>query len=86
MRVSAIGDVNGDCKLDVADALAILRFIVGLSSVLDNCNAALRAAIIANPGASAPDVNDVLQILRFIVRLSSELDDAWCRETGRYLL
>jgi hypothetical protein len=37
-RRYAIGDVNGDCKLDVADALAILRFLVNLSNPIGVCS------------------------------------------------
>jgi hypothetical protein len=75
-----LGDVNGDGSVTVQDALQILRFIVGLSSVIRPNTPAWTAALIADANAARPSVSDALQILRFVVRLPSpRLDAAWGR-------
>jgi hypothetical protein len=60
---------------DVQDALAILRQLVGLLSVIDDNEDARIAANIVTPGAEGnPSVQDALQILRFLVGLSNMID------------
>jgi hypothetical protein len=56
----------------VQDALAILRYTVGLPSILDICPDAYAAALIVSE--DTPGVRDALQILRSVVGLSSVLD------------
>jgi hypothetical protein len=56
----------------IADALEILRFVVGLSSVVGECDDALAAALIISE--DTPGVADALQILRHLVGLESVLD------------
>ncbi|MCL1831844.1 MAG: leucine-rich repeat domain-containing protein [Oscillospiraceae bacterium] len=64
----------------MADALAILRFLVKLSSPIDSDPNALAAACITNPGAQAPAMADALQVLRFLVKLSApKLNDVYGR-------
>jgi hypothetical protein len=63
----------------VADALAILRNLVGLSSALDNNAIAKRSAKINNPKADAHAVADALSILRHLVGLSSPLERIYKR-------
>jgi Leucine-rich repeat (LRR) protein len=58
----------------VADALAILRYLIGLPSVIDDCDDARAAANITTPGLGDPVVNDALQVLRSLVGLNSLLD------------
>jgi hypothetical protein len=68
-----LGDVVGTGEQPtVADALLVLRFLVGLSSLEGD---ALNAARIT--GAPLPTVNDALAILRFVVGLSGPLDEIW---------
>jgi hypothetical protein len=68
-----LGHVLGTEPYTVNDALEILRYTVGLPSVLDNCTVAVIAALIVNE--EVPDVRDALQILRSLVGLSSAFDD-----------
>ncbi|MCL1831840.1 MAG: hypothetical protein FWG45_02880 [Oscillospiraceae bacterium] len=67
-RVTDSGDVP-----QMADALAILRFVVKLSSPLDTDINAVAAASITSPG-NTPQMADALAVLRFMVKLSSPLD------------
>jgi hypothetical protein len=61
------GRVNGGEHVTVQDALAILRFIVGLPSPIDTCADARAAAMITNPLANRPSLQDALAILRHLV-------------------
>ncbi|MCL1881541.1 MAG: hypothetical protein FWF76_05125 [Oscillospiraceae bacterium] len=67
------GHVTGGESISIADALAILRYIVGLDSVLDNNAIAYAAATVVDPTGKV-SIADALAILRFIVGLPSELD------------
>ncbi|MCL2754462.1 MAG: metallophosphoesterase family protein [Oscillospiraceae bacterium] len=60
----------------VADALSIMRFIIGLESGIKTDNDARAAANITSPGSGSPDptLNDALAILRYIIGLDSPLD------------
>ncbi|MCL1832132.1 MAG: leucine-rich repeat domain-containing protein [Oscillospiraceae bacterium] len=57
-----------------ADAIAILRYGVGLPSVLDESDYALAAACIVSEGE--PGVADALQVIRYIVMLPTVFDDS----------
>jgi hypothetical protein len=59
----------------VQDAVAILRYIVGLSSPIADCDDARAAANITVPGLGEPIVQDAIAILRFLVGLPSILDN-----------
>jgi hypothetical protein len=60
----------------VQDALAILRQLVGLSSLIDGNEDARIAANITRPGeAGNPSVQDALQILRKLVGLPNMIDN-----------
>jgi hypothetical protein len=67
-----LGRLAGLGQATVQDALAILRYTVGLSSILDICSDAYAAALIVSE--DTPGVRDALQILRSVVGLSSVLD------------
>jgi hypothetical protein len=69
------GHVLGRDTIEVADAIAILRYLVELPSALDNNEIALKASLIVNPNASAPVPADAIAILRRLVELPSALDD-----------
>jgi uncharacterized protein YbjT (DUF2867 family) len=71
--------ITGEREYTMQDALEILRYAVGLPSVLDNCNVAIMAALLVSD--ELPGVQDALAILRFLVNLPSPvLDEIW-RET-----
>ncbi len=55
------GDINEDEKVDVADAVVLLRHVVGLD-ILDG-EALERARV--SPGGGAPGIGDVILILRY---------------------
>jgi hypothetical protein len=79
-RVTAGRDNPNDVP-DVSDALAILRSLVGLSSVINDCDDAKAAAIILPPDyagtrRTTPEVQDALAILRYLVGLSSPVLDS----------
>jgi hypothetical protein len=60
------------------DALLILRYVVGLSTLTDY---QLESARIT--GAETPTLQDGLAILRYLVRLPSpQLDEVWPRENA----
>ncbi|MCL1831742.1 MAG: hypothetical protein FWG45_02375 [Oscillospiraceae bacterium] len=62
----------------IADALAILRYLVGLSNPITQCEDARAAALITNTNSPNPTIQDALAILRFVVGLSSPvLDEVW---------
>jgi hypothetical protein len=65
---------NSGNSPEVGDALAILRYVVGLHSPISDCVNARAAANITNPGLGSPTVRDALQILRSLVGLPSVLD------------
>jgi hypothetical protein len=65
------GDVDGDGRVEISDALAILRYCIGLSSPIDDCERAKNAATIVNPGSGKPEIGDALQILRYVISLSN---------------
>jgi hypothetical protein len=67
------GDVNGDGEVGIDDALQILRYLIGLSSILDDCENAVRAALIVSD--DIPQVGDALQILRYLIGLPNELEN-----------
>jgi hypothetical protein len=66
------GRVMGNETIGINDALAILRFLVNLPSIINDCDGAYRAALIVS--ADTPSINDALQILRYLVGLSSVLN------------
>jgi hypothetical protein len=59
-------------SIGIGDALQILRFVVGLDSIIDECDAAFQAALIVS--TDTPGIGDALQILRHVSGLPSELD------------
>jgi hypothetical protein len=69
---NAVGHVLGAATISVGDALAILRYTVGLPSILNTCPDAYQAALIVSE--DTPGVRDALQILRSVVGLPSVLD------------
>jgi V8-like Glu-specific endopeptidase len=71
------GDVNGNGEIDIGDALAILRFIIGLPSELDDNPFAVQAALITQESLDdgKPSMADALAILRYVIGLPSELDE-----------
>jgi hypothetical protein len=82
-----VGDVNADDKLDIMDALEILKFLANLSdNIIEGANAvpgAKDAAMILDPrpsgGADKPTIFDCLEILKYLARLESQLDTLWPR-------
>jgi hypothetical protein len=66
------GRLYGGEEYSIGDALAILRYTVGLPSILNICPDAYAAALIVSE--DTPGVRDALQILRSVVGLSSVLD------------
>jgi hypothetical protein len=71
-----LGRVHGGARPTIHDALAILRFIVGLPSGLDGCDDARIAANITHPSPEPQDpvLADALQILRKLVGLLNRID------------
>ncbi|MCL1881737.1 MAG: hypothetical protein FWF76_06120 [Oscillospiraceae bacterium] len=67
------GHVTGGRNITIADALAILRYLVDLSSPIDDSDNSRAAAAITNPGGNIT-IADALAILRYLVDLPSTLN------------
>jgi len=65
-----LGDINGDSRIDVSDAILILRNIVGLTEL----GLSQMSAADVN-GDSRIDVSDAILVLRYIVGLISEFPE-----------
>jgi hypothetical protein len=85
------GNVLGNEEIGIQDALQILRFLVGLSSVIENtpfssentgCLRAYNAARSIASYSCRPTIQDALQILRLLVGLPNtlETDTPVCRQ------
>ncbi|MCL2070857.1 MAG: WG repeat-containing protein [Oscillospiraceae bacterium] len=78
----ALGSIrgsNGGTAIDIFDALEILKYIVGMDSVITNSphwEASMRAAIISEAGgiSGRPTIFCVLEILKYIVGMNSRVD------------
>ena len=76
-----IGDVNGDGKVDTADALEILKFVVKKESVFDDDEKgsyALKVSLAINcceRNEKKPDTADALQILKYVVGSPNKIVD-----------
>ncbi|MCL1831525.1 MAG: trypsin-like peptidase domain-containing protein [Oscillospiraceae bacterium] len=68
------GDVNGDGKITIADALLVLRYLVKLSTPILTDDDARFAACIIDPDSGEPKMADALAILRRVVMLPGALD------------
>jgi len=71
-RILTLGHILGEYEWTIADALEILRYTVGLPSIIDECDIAKLAALIVSE--ETPGIADALQILRHLVDLPSALD------------
>ncbi|MCL1880560.1 MAG: leucine-rich repeat domain-containing protein [Oscillospiraceae bacterium] len=69
------GYVNNGSDITIADALQILRYLVNLPNVIDDCDDARAAANIINPGLGSPTIADARAILAFLVGIPSALDN-----------
>jgi hypothetical protein len=66
------GDVDGKGGINIFDALEIVKFVVGIESVIDDCKFALDAALIL-PGSiesGEPTIFDALEIVKRVVGMS----------------
>jgi hypothetical protein len=68
-----LGHVRGNITIGIEDALTILRWLVGLPSVIEEGNSAWHSARIT--GGNEPTINDALQILRWLVGLDNLIDN-----------
>lgn len=67
------GDINGDGRIDVGDAILLLRYIVGLNDLeLDQIGRANVNASFDTAGSPTLDVGDAILVLRRIVGLTEE--------------
>jgi hypothetical protein len=79
-RPYVTGDVNGDKRIDITDALEILKYLAGLPSAITDGNVnitaenALNAARIITPGQGVPAIGDVLEILKHLAGLPNKID------------
>ncbi len=65
-----IGDVNGDDKIDVVDAILVLRHIVGLINLETEYGPGALVRAKMSGGIGEPNVGDAILILRHIVGLN----------------
>ncbi|MCL2071610.1 MAG: leucine-rich repeat domain-containing protein, partial [Oscillospiraceae bacterium] len=59
----------GNGEVTIFDALEILKYLVGINGVIDNCDDALAAALITENSQTSgePGIFDVLEILKYLV-------------------
>jgi hypothetical protein len=67
-----LGDVNGDGTVDINDAVEILKYVVGLDSVIAEGNIAWKNALIVSE--TEPGIEDALEILKYMVGLENALE------------
>jgi uncharacterized repeat protein (TIGR02543 family) len=70
-----LGDVDGDGKITISDALEILMYLAGLDSEISTCDYAKNAARIK--GGNDASICDALEILMFLAGMKSDLDIFW---------
>jgi hypothetical protein len=68
-RICCVGFVRGEDSITVHDALEILKWLVGLDSVIAEGNRAWNAALIT--GGDSPTAHDAREILKWLVGLDS---------------
>jgi hypothetical protein len=70
-----IGDINGDGKVDIMDALEILKYLVGMNGSIDGCAIAKIASLTteASEETGEPTIMDALEILKFLVAMDSRV-------------
>ena len=69
------GHVLGKENICTLDALEILKYIVGMETIIEDGNRAFNAARVTY--GDVPTIDDVLEILKHIVGLPSRLDTWW---------
>ena len=69
------GNVTGKGGIGVADALEILKKIVGLDSLIDKCERAREAALITelSQNSGVVSVSDALEILKYMVMIDNRI-------------
>ncbi|MCL1866147.1 MAG: peptidoglycan DD-metalloendopeptidase family protein [Oscillospiraceae bacterium] len=67
-----LGDVNGDGKVTIDDALEIQKYLAKLPSVIDGNPQAFKSACVL--GGEKPTIDDSMEILRYLAKLPSVLD------------
>jgi hypothetical protein len=65
--------LHGNQRYRLGDALQVLRYLIGLTSIINECSIAKQAAMVVSE--DRPQLADALQILRHIVGLESVLND-----------
>jgi murein DD-endopeptidase MepM/ murein hydrolase activator NlpD len=80
------GDVDGDDKITITDALEILKYLAGLTNLLDDCEKSFNAALILprdeHGKPDKPTIADVLEILKYLAGLNSEIKHIIIGEDG----
>ena len=75
-KIYAQGNVNGDCTIDIKDALQTLMYVAGMpSSTLNDSDENLQAALITDKAKETgePTIGDVLQILMYVASMPASL-------------
>jgi hypothetical protein len=71
---SGNGDVDGDGRITINDALEILKYLAKLDSKIEHGNDAWNAALIVSK--SSPAIADALEILKYLAKLDSVITSA----------
>jgi len=71
------GDVDGNGVVNINDALEILKFLAGISNLVDDDEIARQRSQIlpASKDAKKPQIGDALEILKFLAGLPSEIKE-----------
>jgi hypothetical protein len=73
-RVTLLGDADLSGKVDISDALEILKYLARLDSTLNHSYEAWLNSLIVSD--DAPGIRDALEILRFLAKLDSVITSA----------
>jgi hypothetical protein len=68
-----IGHILGNDEPTIFDALEILKYLVGIESVIDNCETAFKAALIVSE--TEPTIFDALEIIKYLVGMVNVITD-----------
>jgi chitinase len=72
---SVLGDITGSGRVEIGDALEILKYLAKLPSLVNPSNvSAWNAARIVTPGVGNPTISDVLEILKKLAKLPNLID------------
>ena len=77
-----MGDIDGDGKVTIFDALEILKKLIKIKSKVDTCEFSFKASLIKK--GIAPTIFDTIEILKYVLGIPNEVDPTIRREPPQY--